>query len=422
MGIVYCAENIVNGYKYIGITVQSLELRRKGHLSAAFNPKNIGYNRPFMTALRNNSNEFKWYVIQETVSTKELKYLEKKYISLYRTYIGFDDCKGYNATLGGDGCYVLGDKIYRMNSSDYSIKKIYNSVKDVYNEFNTKSNVIACCCGARPTAAGDVWYYKENFDTMPKEDIVKDIDYRTNKIYLINKNKEILKKFMGINEVLQQFDYSFVFFKNGKNGLCFAQDYYKHIFDKGLYFVEKPILQYDLQGNVLNFFISIREASRVTGVKRPSIRAVCNYEKITAGGFQWRYIEDTSNVVSVKSGRDNVIHKVSQFDTQGNYICTFESLTEASKVTGIDVSSISKVCRGIKQTAGGFRWSYGESKKKLDSLKIYENNQKKAVCFINEIGKKIIFESINDASRRTGYSSSYVSKQCKNKKSNWFFI
>ena len=28
---------------------------------------------------------------------------EQYYIKLYRTYVGYDDCNGYNLTIGGDG-------------------------------------------------------------------------------------------------------------------------------------------------------------------------------------------------------------------------------------------------------------------------------------------------------------------------------
>ena len=36
----------------------------------------------------------------------------------------------------------------------------------------------------------------------------------------------------------------------------------------------------------------------------------------------------------------------------------FDSLQMASKLKNIDSSSLSKVCRGKRQTAGGFHWRY----------------------------------------------------------------
>jgi len=38
----------------------------------------------------------------------------------------------------------------------------------------------------------------------------------------------------------------------------------------------------------------------------------------------------------------------------------YNSVTEASKATGANLGKIVDVCRGRRQTAGGFRWAYGE--------------------------------------------------------------
>ena len=396
-------------------------MRKKGHLNAAFNPSNVGYNRPFMTALRDNSNLFKWSILEDTKGNSKndivkLKKLERFYIDKYRTYIGYADCKGYNATLGGDGVSVIGETIYRMNSLNYTIKEVYKSRKDVLRAFGTVVSVSTCCCTTRPTAYGDVWYYKSYFDSLSNDEIVKDIDYRVNKIYYLNSEKEIIKKFNDIFEVVSFFNYDFPFiFQRKDNALCFANDFYNDSFDKGIYYREKPVVQFDLNGEFLRFFESIHEAERATGVKRPSIIAVCERDKITAGNSQWRYAHDTLSVSKVKAGRDNVIQKVSQYDIEGNYIRTFESITEAMRLTGVDASTIAKVCRGKKQTTKGYRWQYGDSKDKLSPLVIYENNQKKKIYLKTYEGEEIVFESIADASRKVGLSQSAISKYCKQK-------
>lgn len=47
-----------------------------------------------------------------------------------------------------------------------------------------------------------------------------------------------------------------------------------------------------------------------------------------------------------------------QFDLKGNIISKYESTKQASKITGIDSSSITKVCRKKMKTAGNYIWSY----------------------------------------------------------------
>jgi uncharacterized protein with von Willebrand factor type A (vWA) domain len=52
--------------------------------------------------------------------------------------------------------------------------------------------------------------------------------------------------------------------------------------------------------------------------------------------------------------------KVSQYDLNGFYIKTFDSLKEAEKETNIFASNIGLCCRnGIKQ-AGGYKWRYAD--------------------------------------------------------------
>ena len=52
------------------------------------------------------------------------------------------------------------------------------------------------------------------------------------------------------------------------------------------------------------------------------------------------------------------IKAVNQFDKQGNFIATFPSCSEAARQLNLDSSTISKVCRGINKTHGGFIFKY----------------------------------------------------------------
>ena len=56
-----------------------------------------------------------------------------------------------------------------------------------------------------------------------------------------------------------------------------------------------------------------------------------------------------------KSNRVTV--SVVQYTPKGRRIRGYKSLTAAATTTGVNVGSISKVVRGIGQTAGGFRWA-----------------------------------------------------------------
>lgn len=54
---------------------------------------------------------------------------------------------------------------------------------------------------------------------------------------------------------------------------------------------------------------------------------------------------------------------VRQFSMDGRELAVFNSTREAEQVTGSRQSHISSVCRGVRKSAGGFKWEYVESSK-----------------------------------------------------------
>ncbi len=96
-GIIYKAVNKINGKSYIGKTVQDLLIRKKQH--------EYSYdNSYFHNALKKYGvNNFNWSILCNVNSESCLNDKEKYYIKKYRTFIDFDNCNGYNMTLGGDG-------------------------------------------------------------------------------------------------------------------------------------------------------------------------------------------------------------------------------------------------------------------------------------------------------------------------------
>lgn len=67
--------------------------------------------------------------------------------------------------------------------------------------------------------------------------------------------------------------------------------------------------------------------------------------------------ENTNNpLTKIKQNR----HIVMQYDKEGNFIQSFDSLHEANDKTGIYHGLISLCCRGKSRTAGGYVWRYKE--------------------------------------------------------------
>ena len=117
MGFIYKVTNTTNGKLYIGKTIRDVQGRFQEHLREAY-AKN--FHRPFHDAIRKYGPEnFSVETIEE-VSYNEIDIREQYWIEYYRSYIGFNDSNGYNATLGGDGTVKLD---YKAIVDDYLVTK-----------------------------------------------------------------------------------------------------------------------------------------------------------------------------------------------------------------------------------------------------------------------------------------------------------
>lgn len=50
--------------------------------------------------------------------------------------------------------------------------------------------------------------------------------------------------------------------------------------------------------------------------------------------------------------------KVNQYDMEGNYIKTWNSMLEVERELNIWATNISSACRGLYKSSGGYKWSY----------------------------------------------------------------
>jgi len=95
-GIIYKAENRINGKVYIGQTVQPLIRRKQNHY---FDMEHNRDNSILHKALKKyNKENFDWCVLEKCCSKEELNEMEFHYIKQYDSYKS-----GYNSTFGGEG-------------------------------------------------------------------------------------------------------------------------------------------------------------------------------------------------------------------------------------------------------------------------------------------------------------------------------
>lgn len=59
-----------------------------------------------------------------------------------------------------------------------------------------------------------------------------------------------------------------------------------------------------------------------------------------------------------RGSANKLARKVLQLDLMGGLVGKYNSIADASLVTGVDKSSISRCCRGSAMSAGGFNWRF----------------------------------------------------------------
>lgn len=137
----------------------------------------------------------------------------------------------------------------------------------------------------------------------------------------------------------------------------------------------KKVFRYTSEGKLIKTYDSAAAAARELGCLPEAIRNVAqgshNYyhneiyiyeeESIETRLKTIEMVKKESREISsnnLKKNRPDTRKRVAQLDLQGNLIAEFDSIKDASKVTGIDGSSISKVALGQRKTAKGFVWQY----------------------------------------------------------------
>lgn len=69
------------------------------------------------------------------------------------------------------------------------------------------------------------------------------------------------------------------------------------------------------------------------------------------------YIDKLSQIKKgVSTGPSKKRKEVEQFDLDGNFIRTWESITKVEKE--LKIYNINAVCKGKQETAGGYKWEY----------------------------------------------------------------
>ena len=171
---------------------------------------------------------------------------------------------------------------------------------------------------------------------------------------------------------------------------------------------QKPIYQYDLDGNFIRGFKNVDEAEKITGIK--NIKASSGTIHKIMGGHRWsrqclEKIETKRKTTN--GGRCRVVH---QYSIDGEYIKSYDSMIDAANSINIHHGCIRRACTGKSRTSGGYRWSY-EKRSKLPPLEP-DKNTRRVYRIDKNTGEKKLYLSIVEAAKDNNITSPDIIHVC----------
>ena len=169
MAYIYKIINNINQKIYIGKTSSTIEKRFKEHCNDS--KKERCEKRPLYDAMNKYGIEnFTVEKVEEVENDEIASEREIYWINKLRTYIGFNDCNGYNATLGGDSKRIYD---YQIIAKKYLELK---NQKETAKYFQCDVETVKKAC------------QENNIEIIPSQQIAKDAQKKCVKMYDLENN------------------------------------------------------------------------------------------------------------------------------------------------------------------------------------------------------------------------------------------
>jgi len=212
----------------------------------------------------------------------------------------------------------------------------------------------------------------------------------------------------------------------------------------------KDVIQLDLGNNIVDYHLSIHDASNKTGFHRSHISGCCKNKRgfTICHGYYFRYVDNyficdkakimtdadilkinlqiskikSDRYVNITKSKKNTIKtrkckRVVEYDSNGIIINVYDSTKITSIETGISIPLISRCCRVKGHSSAKnriFRYEY--DKFDWTQYDVFSHKTNKLISQYTIDGKFIKnFKSIKEAARYISGDFGHISKCCKNK-------
>lgn len=411
---VYYHYNLANGKYYIGITKQEPEKRWNN---------GYGYhNQAFGAAIRKYGwNNFEHVVVETGLSKEMAVSLEKRLIQECDSFK-----KGYNCSMGGESAdgyempQEVKEKIRKANSGKNAywygkkmpedvVRKVaekhinHPSCSKEVNQYDLDGNYVATYpslnevtrqfgVGVAKALHGEIhvfhgfqWRFTDDcdeqkpiakfFKNSKRFKPVAQYNLEGEKIaeyYTVRELKEKGFASQNVNAVchLRRMTYKNFFWRYlreedvvGDNELYYDFSRMINIINSDSHASDKPLGQYDLQGNLINHFDSVTKAAKAVGGAPNNISIVCNSRKKSSYGSIWCFDDDVDSLPRKIEFANKPLRKckISRYTLDDEYIDTFNGAKPAVKQLGFGKACvIDACCFGMIPDAFGYIWKYAE--------------------------------------------------------------
>lgn len=317
VGYIYKITNKINGKIYIGQTIYTISKRWNDHISSA--NTNSSKSMIIYNAMRkygiDNFLIDEVECIDAVTSDKLFEKLNEREIHYISIYNSLKP-NGYNCTEGGYNNSPDCKRIVNQYSLSGEYINTFPSIVSATQHVcpgGNNGNIQSVCSGETKTAYGYVWRY--DGDPFDLYDFHHDGD--------------------------------------------------------------RPIIQYDFNGNIINEYKTMSDAARSLGLfaknGKPRSGQICQCCKGTrrqAYGYIWRYKGDSFDLYSIK--KYHFSRKVVMYTKDNEYIKTFNTVKDAAEYLDTSDGSIINCCKHRANThfCKGFRLLYADDPDQPDKSKI----------------------------------------------------
>lgn len=124
------------------------------------------------------------------------------------------------------------------------------------------------------------------------------------------------------------------------------------------HYTKCEVIQFNMDGEEIMRFNSIKEAGRILGTKYARIRDVMSGRKGHWRGFVFRYADQYANNKNTAKYKKKSKIMVNKFTLDGQFICGYKNKRQAALDVGVDPKGVTRALSGRQKTSGGFIFKY----------------------------------------------------------------